>query len=458
MDYCTCMNVPERFRWVPLTAWLAVFAVLLIGVGYWVDRRFYGHLIGSFTALFGVYLVVVRFESLLLGGMTWKQVLGLGLLLRLVMVVGTPNLSDDWYRFLWDGMLVDLGIHPFLYTPREAVALFSLPSYHIDLFGGLNSPDYHTVYPPLSQVFFWLSIWLGGGDWKAALLVLKLMVWAGEAFTMVALGLFLREVHGGWERKGLVWYAFNPLVILETVGNVHFEGMMAVFLVMCCWALQVGRVRLAAFLWASAVSVKLLPLLLLPGILAWLGKKRGLLFAGVGAVSLLVYFFPLVRVSVLQHMMFSVGLYFGQFEFNACFYYIGSYGARLLTGWHEGRLVSPLLAATTLSIGLCFSILIYRRGNFGMAQLQSSFLILWTVYLLNSAAVHPWYILLPFTLSLGTGLMYPFVWTWLVYFSYSHYEGGVYKEHFEWIVFEYCTLLMVLWKDIWKYRQRVAYD
>lgn len=452
VDYCTCMKDSKGFWWVYVAAWAVVFGIVLVWIGYYTGRGFFEDLLVVYTLLFGLYMVVIRFESFLLGSITWKHVLGLGIIFRFLLIFSTPNLSDDCYRFLWDGMLTDMGVHPFLYTPREAVQQVMLPAYHVDLIDRMNSPDYHTVYPPLSQVVFWFSVKLGGGDLGQALLVLKSLVFLGEVFTMVSLGLFLGVAHKGLERSGLVWYAFNPLVILETVGNVHFEGMMAGFILLSCWALQIGRIRLAAFLWASAISVKLLPLLAIPVIFAWLGRRRAFLFGWVCMLSLVIYFLPLARPSVFLHLLSSVGLYFRQFEFNASFYYIGAYGSRFITGWHEGRLVSPLLASVTVSVALYLSMFIYRRRYLGLGYLQFSFLILWTVYLLNAATVHPWYVLLPFVLSLGTGFMYPLVWTWVVYFSYSHYSGGIYEERFGWIILEYFVLLVVLWRDIRRVR------
>ena len=454
MDYCTDTMDTMGLRRALLVVWMVFFAIMLVWVGYFVDRGSFTDLMGYYSLLFGFYLLMIRFESDLMVGITWKQVIGLGIFLRFLFVFSTPNLSDDWCRFLWDGMMVESGVHPFLYTPREAMELGSLPSYAVVLLERMNSPDYHTVYPPLSQFVYWLSVRLGAGEIGVSLMALKLLIIIGELFTMIALGFFLGKLQVGLERVGLVWYAFNPLVILETVGNVHFEGLMVGFLVMGCWALQAGRVRLAAVLWASAVSVKLLPLLVLPVLLVWLGKRRAIQFAGVGLVSLLIYFLPLAKVSVMGHLLASVGLYFRQFEFNASVYYLGAYGSRWITGWHEGRLVSPLLASATFSLAVCLAVLFYRRRYWKMEELQFALLILWTTYLLNSATVHPWYVLVPFVLSLGTGCVFPLVWTWVVYFSYSHYAAGLYQEHFGWIVLEYLVLGISIGMDIVRWSAR----
>jgi hypothetical protein len=47
--------------------------------------------------------------------------IGAALLFRLLLLFAVPALSDDFYRFLWDGRLSLEGINPFLYTPRQLI-------------------------------------------------------------------------------------------------------------------------------------------------------------------------------------------------------------------------------------------------------------------------------------------------------------------------------------------------
>ena len=47
-------------------------------------------------------------------------VVGLGLLLRLVLMPSTPILEDDFYRYLWDGAVVSEGLNPYEYSPYQA--------------------------------------------------------------------------------------------------------------------------------------------------------------------------------------------------------------------------------------------------------------------------------------------------------------------------------------------------
>ena len=45
--------------------------------------------------------------------------LGVALLFRLVASLGEPALSDDIYRYVWDGRVQIQGIHPYRYAPDD---------------------------------------------------------------------------------------------------------------------------------------------------------------------------------------------------------------------------------------------------------------------------------------------------------------------------------------------------
>ena len=57
------------------------------------------------------------------GPATFKLTLGIGLLIRLILLFTLPILSDDFHRFIWDGTLVQHNIDPYLHLPVQAVNL-----------------------------------------------------------------------------------------------------------------------------------------------------------------------------------------------------------------------------------------------------------------------------------------------------------------------------------------------
>ena len=83
--------------------------------------------------------------------------LAAAVLIRFSLVIGLSWLSDDFFRFLWDGHLFANGINPFNYKPSQYIELAADSSYLSSLYPKLNSPDYISVYPAFLQYLFGLS-------------------------------------------------------------------------------------------------------------------------------------------------------------------------------------------------------------------------------------------------------------------------------------------------------------
>ncbi len=69
---------------------------------------------------------------------------------RITLFTAEPSLSDDIYRYLWDGKVQSNGLNPYLYPPDAEELEFLRDEYH----EGVNHKDIKTIYPPFAQVFF----------------------------------------------------------------------------------------------------------------------------------------------------------------------------------------------------------------------------------------------------------------------------------------------------------------
>src|SRR5690554_5340884 len=84
-----------------------------LSFAYGLDRTDFVKLIFLYAALF--YLAYLFIEK-------WKQkfgiLVGIGIVFRLVFLFAIPNLSQDFYRFIWDGHLMAKGVNPYWFTPK----------------------------------------------------------------------------------------------------------------------------------------------------------------------------------------------------------------------------------------------------------------------------------------------------------------------------------------------------
>ncbi|MEO6759814.1 MAG: hypothetical protein ABIO24_10205 [Saprospiraceae bacterium] len=425
-------GVPQNILRITVSAACCGLTVFL---GYYVQRSEFGWLLAAYGLFFGLYLAIAFGEKEL--SASWqKGYLGLGIALRVLLLFSLPNLSDDFYRFVWDGHLTVACIHPFAQLPVYFVTVNrTVPGLSPELFAQLNSPTYFTVYPPLCQAIFALAVWVSPHSLWGEVVVMKLFLLAGELGT-------LRLVSRLGSKQKVLLYALNPLLILEIVGNCHFEGLMIFFLLAGWYVLQRQRLAAAAGFWGMATAIKLLPPLFLPLVWRWLGGRRGwrfqLFFAG--ACGLL--FLPLLDQQVLMNMSQSLELYFQRFEFNASWYYLVRQLGQWWTGYYYVKIIGPVLGLVTLLGTLWLTGRTQTAGRAEPRRWPLPETMLWAVFLYLSCAttVHPWYATVPLALSLLTSWRFPLLWSGLIVLSYSHYARGGSAENFWLIGLEYGIL------------------
>ncbi len=272
------MNSISRYR-LPL-----LFIISLVGfgvIGYGIERSNFGALISVFAVLFVSYYFSVRWVDDYIESFKWM--IGAAVVFRITLLFSMPTLSDDFYRFIWDGNLLINGINPFLNTPKFFMEN-GLPEFlSAELFQNLNSPEYFTVYPPVNQYIFALAASLFGTEWMGNIIVMRLLIIGAEIGSIIILKRLLD--HFDLSAKWLFIYALNPLVILELTGNLHFEAVMIFFLLLGYYLFLKNRLWFAAGCFVLAVNTKLLPLILLPYLVFSIGWKKSSELVGVLAAG-----------------------------------------------------------------------------------------------------------------------------------------------------------------------------
>ena len=412
---------------------LVLLAGMTIGfacLAYDVHRNDAYMVIGAFAFLFLGYFFLVKQKALF----NWKTWIWIGLGLRLIFIASGPALSDDFYRFIWDGRVLIEGENPYLVLPHDYLEspddAFA-KKLERDLYHGLNSKHYYTIYPPVNQCCFAIAAFLGDGNVNAELLYLRLIILLGEAALLFLLAKILSILQR--PREDLVWYALNPLVIVELSGNLHFEGMVLLFLAAALLYFIRGKWGASAVLFALAVGTKLLPLMLLPALIPIL-KQRTAAYFGVVLAGLGLLFLPFMSQALFANWGSSLDLYFQKFEFNASIYYLVRWVGSLFLGYHPPiAVIGPILSVISLLIILYIAL----KSKFSFFQKT---VLIYSVYLLLTTTVHPWYLVsLVFFTSL-TKWRFAALWSFLAVLSYSHYANGGFNENYWLIGLEYGAL------------------
>ncbi len=412
----------------PFLAFASYLAFALL----FTDRSNFPLLLGFYLAFWLFYLYLVYKETY-----RFRELIFIAMALRLPFFLNEPVLSEDVYRFIWDGLLSLRGQNP--YTVLPSAFSDSMPT---GLFHRLNSPEYYSVYPPVKQLVFVFAAFLGNGSVQGSLFFLRLIL----LLTSLAVIWLIREmllVRGEKEAdSALKWYAFNPLLILETVGNIHFEEFMGLFLI-SSWYLFVKRKRsgLAAVCYALACSVKLLPLMLAPLIWRKTGFKPGLHFLFLAAVVFLLLFIPFLGQGFPGTLFSSIDLYFHKFEFNASVYYLIRELGFLLAGFNIISFAGPLLALS--------GFLIILKLSLEKRPLASASLLIFFTYLLLATTVHPWYLLTPLLFSVFSPYRYIWLWSFTVIFSYAAYRPDAVQEQGWLLLLEYLPVLGLFVVENW---------
>ncbi len=410
---------------------------------YDLQRNDFVKLILLYGALFFFCFKLIQFEK-----WNFRFMLVAGIAFRLVFLIAEPNLSQDFFRFIWDGQLVSMGLSPYLQTPDSIMEAGKIQLEHAEALhtgmGSLSAGNYSS-YPPLNQLFFALAVILGGKSLIGSIIALR------SICILADLGIlyFGRKLLKNLNKSPhlIFWYFLNPLIIIELTGNLHFEGVMLFFFTLALYELSKSRKVLSAMHYGLSILVKLVPLMLSPLFIRYF-KLRSLFLYGIVVLGTIVLFLiPFSSDSFITNYSSTVGLWFSNFEFNAGIYSAVEHIA-VQYGVKPWELIKIYGKVFPIVVGL-FSIilgLLVKQGNTN--RLLSAMLWVLTAYYFLAPTVHPWYLVFPVFISLFTEYRYPLYWSALVFLSYSAYgEDGV-EEHL-WIKFiEYFIVFGVMIYEI----------
>lgn len=208
-------------------------------------------------------ILAARLPAIPSAAVPYSWIAATGLALRLFFFASEPALSDDAYRYLWDGRVQLAGHSPYGVAPLSPELDGVEASWPAEsrVRSRVNHPEIPTAYPPLLQIVFLGVAACGGGlfHWRLVLLLAEFGIGS-----LVARGLVQR----GRDSRLAVLYWWHPLPVFESIWSAHAEAIAVLWLVLAAW--YCTRERNApggAFLVGLGGSAKLLPLGLVPWLL-----------------------------------------------------------------------------------------------------------------------------------------------------------------------------------------------
>lgn len=370
----------------------------------------------------------------------WVIIVGAAVF-RLMFLFRPPELSDDIYRYLWDGLSILHGNNPYALAPSDAKLV---DVEHAALLSHVNHPQLVTIYPPAAQIFFSIGAFLGGISGSGVSGIKALLV-AGDIAVCAIIMRMLLQLKMPPSRALL--YAWHPLPILEIAGSGHIDGAGVFFLMLAFMLLlnrQNSRVLLfprnglafvvAGVVFSLAALTKLFPLVLFPVFLFLAGRKGWQPFtlgAATGAAALSAPFLPGIFNMLVTLDIYARNWEFAGFAFQAL---------------HEifpfGQTARQILAVSFFIIAATLYALLFWKRKYPVegdcttplwaAAFKTAYCIV-LAFLLLTPTLHPWYALylvcfLPFVPG-AAGL----VMTWAVLLSYRVLIDftllGVWKEN-----------------------------
>jgi len=306
-------------------------------------------------------------------------ILGFSMVWCSILIFSPPTLSDDMYRYIWDGRVQAHGINPYLYPP-SAPELNQLRDDQI--YPLINRKTAVTVYPPGAEMVF-ASLWRLYPDsvrwFQFSMAIMAIL--AG-----VLLVYLLRDLGKPIERSLI--YLWSPLLIFETAHASHIDGLVLPFLVGAWWSRVRERDSLTGFLLGVATSLKLYPALLLPAL--WRpNHPQGRWKMPLGFISaVLICYLPLTLKSGINVVGFLPDYLREQFNVSP------------LVAWilenipHQSRFEAQrglLILTVTLLVIISLIIVLHPAQN-GEAALRRCLWVI-TVVTLLSQNLFPWYML-----------------------------------------------------------------
>ena len=222
-----------------LKKYTTAFAVCLSIVAYFlfayfIERTAFYTVCFLWFSLFTGFFILIKNKQT-----SFETLAAIAIVFRLVFLFSTPNLSQDFYRFIWDGRMLLNGFNPYLSLPETFIQQNIQPIADAkELYAGMGSLNgsHFTNYPPLNQLCFFIAALFASKSIFGSVIVLRTLIILADLGILYFGKKLLQNLN--LPIKNIFWYVLNPFIIIEMTGNLHFESVMLFFLVWALYQLQ----------------------------------------------------------------------------------------------------------------------------------------------------------------------------------------------------------------------------
>lgn len=237
----------------------------LIQLGYFNRQASTAVYLFIITALFlfQIYFLVEAKSKKL----SANSILKLSLSLAAILVFSYPAFSHDIFNYIFDARLVvKHQVNPWQFTALD---------FPYDLWTRFMHWTHRTYpYGPFWLVLTVAVYLVGLGKFTLTLLWFKLLGAVSYLASVVTVRNILKKILPEKVSVGMILFALNPLIIIESLVNAHLDIVMTAFMLLAIyWAIEKKKILSWLTLLAS-VAIKFITVVVAPVIYCWKGKKQ----------------------------------------------------------------------------------------------------------------------------------------------------------------------------------------
>lgn len=222
-----------------------------------------------------------------------------GFFIRIILLLSSPVIENDFYRYMWDGAVTHEGINPYKYSPNynsinniknegDKTLLLGLTGEAGENFAKINHPHLRSIYPPVSQIFFALADIIDSFNFNSLRIVFILF----DLISVFLFVLILRKLNLPLWLLFIYW--LNPIVIHEFFNAVHMDILIVPFLLLFTYFLISNKKTWSSFYLTLAIGIKFFPLVFFSVIIRkyWNQKNKLVFIIFLCVMLLAVIFYP----------------------------------------------------------------------------------------------------------------------------------------------------------------------